>query len=171
MHGRLVVTGHDSDGRSVFVRDDKVEPIQRPGVGYTFQFWSANEVAVYPNSGENPGAAEYHPPLGGVRFFTTTLAPQDGRPASDSAATGELGTGLAEVMERDEPGMHTTDSTDFVLVSSGRVALEVGDGAEVVLSAGDAVVQNGTRHRWRVVSDEPATLTFVVVGARRIRPE
>jgi hypothetical protein len=171
MHGRLVVTGHDSAGRSVFVRDDKVEPIQRPGVGYTFQFWSANEVAVYPNSGENPGAPEYYPPLGGVRFFTTTLALQDGRPASDSAASGELGTGLAEVMERDEPGMHTTDSTDFALVSSGQVALELDDGAEVVLSAGDAVVQNGTRHRWRALGSEPATVTFVLVGARRARPQ
>jgi hypothetical protein len=174
MHGRLVVTGHDSAGHSVFVRDDKVQPIQRPGVGYTFLFWSANERAVYPNRGENPGAPEYFPPAEGVRFFTTTLTPQDGRPATienDGGGSGELGADLAEVIERDEPGMHTTDSTDFGLISSGQVALELDDGAEVVLSAGDAIVQNGTRHRWRVVGNEPVTMTFVLVGARRARPE
>jgi hypothetical protein len=167
---RLVVTGHDSSGRSVFVQDEKLKRIDRPGVGYSFRFWSANEPAVYPNAGKNPRAPEFFPPVGGVRFFTTTLTPQGGRPASIQAepagSSGAMGTGLA-VMERDAPGMHTSDSTDFALVISGQVALELDDGAEVVLSAGDAVVQNGTRHRWRALGEEPATLAFVLVGARR----
>jgi mannose-6-phosphate isomerase-like protein (cupin superfamily) len=170
MLGRLVVTGFDGAGRSVFVHDEKLQPIEWPGVGYSYRFWSANETAVYPNSGEDPRAPEYFPPVGGVRFYTTTLIPQGGRPASiqsDGAGSSELGTGLTDVMERDAPGMHTTDSTDFLLVISGRVALELDDGAEVVLSAGDAVIQNGTRHRWRAVGEEPATLAFVLIGARR----
>jgi hypothetical protein len=33
----------------------------------------------------------------------------------------------------------------------------VDDGAEVVLNAGDVLIENGTRHRWRVVGDVPAT--------------
>jgi uncharacterized cupin superfamily protein len=169
MLGRLVVTGFDSAGRSVFVRDEQLKPIDRPGVGSSFRFWSANEPAVYPNAGENPGAQEYFPPVGGIRFFTTTLIPQGGRPASiqgDAAGSSEMSTGVA-VMERDAPGMHTTDSTDFALVISGQVAMELDDGAEVVLSAGDALVQNGTRHRWRVIGKEPATLAFVLIGAHR----
>jgi mannose-6-phosphate isomerase-like protein (cupin superfamily) len=172
MHGRLVVTGYNRAGRSVFVRDENVKSIERPGVGHSFRFWSANEAAVYPNSGENPEAREYFPPVGGVRFFTTTLTPQGGRPASiqgDASGSSEMGTGVADVMERDEPGMHTTDSTDFALVISGQVALELDDGAEVVLSAGDAVVQNGTRHRWRALGDEPTTITFLLIGAHRAR--
>jgi mannose-6-phosphate isomerase-like protein (cupin superfamily) len=167
MIGRLVVTGFDSAGRSVFVRDERLQPIERPGVGYSFRFWSANQAAVYPNSGENPRAPDYFPPVGGVRFFTTTLTPQGGRPASDTAGTSEPETGLAEVMERDAPGMHTTNSTDFGLVISGQVALELDDGAEVLLSAGDAIIQNGTRHRWRAVGEEPTTLAFVLIGAHR----
>jgi hypothetical protein len=171
MHGRLVVTGHDSAGRSVFVRDDKVEPVPMLGAGDLLLFWSLNEPAVYPNLGENPGSPKFFPPVGGVRFLTMTLTPRGAASArkSGGAAVGEVGTDLAEVMERDEPGMHTTDSTDFALVSSGQVALELDDGAEVVLSAGDAIVQNGTRHRWRLLGDEPAILTFVLVGARRAR--
>jgi quercetin dioxygenase-like cupin family protein len=167
MLGRLVVTGFNGAGRSVFVRDEKLQPIERPGVGYSFRFWSANETAVYPNSGENPGAREYFPPAGGVRYYTVTLTPQGGRPATVQSGAAEMGTGIADVMERGEPGMHTTDSTDFMLVISGQVTLELDDGAEVLLSEGDALVQNGTRHRWRVTGDQPATLAFVLIGAHR----
>jgi len=47
------------------------------------------------------------------------------------------------------------------------LALELDDGAEVLLSPGDVLVQNGTRHRWRVVGDAPATLVAFIIGARR----
>jgi len=72
------------------------------------------------------------------------------------------------VEDGDEPGMHTTDSTDFGVVLSGNLVLEVDDGAEVVLSPGDVVVQNGTRHRWRVVGDVPATMAAFFIGAHRL---
>jgi len=63
--------------------------------------------------------------------------------------------------------MHTTDSTDYGVVLSGNVMCELDDGAEVLLPPGDVVVQNGTRHRWRVVGDVPATLAVFIVGAHR----
>jgi quercetin dioxygenase-like cupin family protein len=52
--------------------------------------------------------------------------------------------------------MHATDTLDLMLVLGGEIVLGVDDG-EVRLGAGDAVVQRGTRHRWRVVGDEPCT--------------
>ncbi len=66
-----------------------------------------------------------------------------------AAAFGELQEklpGLAEVIEPMNPGMHTTDTVDFDVILSGEVYLELDDGAEVLLKAGDCVVQNGTRH-------------------------
>jgi quercetin dioxygenase-like cupin family protein len=63
--------------------------------------------------------------------------------------------------------MHTTDTTDFEIVLSGQVVLELDDGAEVTLSPGDTVVQNGTRHRWRNPGTEPAVIGVAVVGALR----
>jgi hypothetical protein len=47
------------------------------------------------------------------------------------------------------------------------MALELDDGAEVVLSAGDVLIENGTRHRWRVVGNVPAVLASFIIGARR----
>jgi quercetin dioxygenase-like cupin family protein len=70
-------------------------------------------------------------------------------------------------MEPDNPGMHTTVTIDFEYVISGRVVLELDDGATVELGPGDTVVQNGTRHAWRNPFDEPVTLLVVLVGATK----
>ena len=56
--------------------------------------------------------------------------------------------GILDALEPDHSGMHTTDSVDFDVVVFGEVVLELDDGAEVVLKAGDCVIQNGTRHAW-----------------------
>ena len=71
------------------------------------------------------------------------------------------------VEDGDEPGMHRTDTTDFGVVLSGNLALQLDDGAEVSLSPGDVLIENGTRHRWRVVGDVPATLASFIIGAQR----
>jgi uncharacterized cupin superfamily protein len=67
----------------------------------------------------------------------------------------------------DKPGMHRTDSTDFGVLLSGNIVVELDDGAELMLSPGDVLVQNGTRHRWRVVGDVPATMAAFIIGAHR----
>ncbi len=70
-------------------------------------------------------------------------------------------------MEPDHPGMHTTDTVDLDLVVSGEVWLELDDGEEVQLRAGDCVVQNGTRHAWHNRTSEPAVLFVTLLGAAR----
>ncbi len=71
------------------------------------------------------------------------------------------------VEDGDKPGMHRTDSTDFGVILSGNVVLELDDGVEVLLSPGDVVVQNGTRHRWRVAGGASATVAAFIIGAHR----
>jgi quercetin dioxygenase-like cupin family protein len=61
-----------------------------------------------------------------------------------------------------EPGMHATDTLDFMVVLSGEIVLGTDDG-ERVLGAGDTVVQRGTRHRWRVHGDLPCTYAVCMV--------
>jgi mannose-6-phosphate isomerase-like protein (cupin superfamily) len=75
--------------------------------------------------------------------------------------------GLIDVLEPDGAGMHRTDTVDFNLIVSGEVWLELDDGAEVLLRAGDCVVQNGARHRWRNTSSEPCVMTVAQIGATR----
>ena len=75
--------------------------------------------------------------------------------------------GLAEHMEPDSPGMHTTDTIDYDVVLDGEIVLELDDGQSVELKKHDVVVQHGTRHAWRNTSDHPVTMLFVLVGAHR----
>jgi quercetin dioxygenase-like cupin family protein len=75
--------------------------------------------------------------------------------------------GLAEVLEPDDSGMHTTDTVDFDVVISGEIYLEQDDGSEVLLKAGDCVVQNGTRHAWRNRSAANCVVAVTLLGASR----
>jgi len=160
---RTVVTGHDAKGRAVFVRDEQVDGTPIPGLGELAFLWNADEPATYPNAGNNPAAPGIFPPVGGIRYIIGTYLP--GVIAPEPTPEMHLEDG-------DEPGgandgFHRTDTTDFGVLLSGNMALELDDGAEVVLSPGDVLIENGTRHRWRVVGDVPATLASFIIGARR----
>ena len=61
--------------------------------------------------------------------------------------------------------MHTTSTTDYVVVLKGRVTLPL-DEAEVPLAPFDVVVQRGTNHYWLNRDAEPALLLGVLVDAR-----
>lgn len=176
MDTRLVVTGHDDNGKAVFASDEIVEPItlsMMPGTEF-HRLWAADEPQTYPDNGAAPHAPGYLPPVGGFRFVLFTLPPEGDADYPDDmeSAVEEVEAklpGMMATMEPDDPGMHTTDTTDFDIVLSGTVVLELDDGAEVTLSAGDVVIQNGTRHRWRNPGSVPAVLGTALVGARRAR--
>ena len=69
--------------------------------------------------------------------------------------------------EPQNPGMHTTDTVDFDVIVLGEVYLELDDGSEVLLEAGDCVVQNGTRHAWRNRSSAKCVIAVTLVGVER----
>jgi mannose-6-phosphate isomerase-like protein (cupin superfamily) len=173
---RLVVTGQDpKTGKSVFESDAKVDPIVLslvPGPGF-HRLWGSDEPPLLPTDGAPPPTPRYFPGPGGYRFGFFSLAPDEtGIPADldIGAAFAELQEklpGMADVMEADHPGMHTTDTVDFEVVLSGEVWLELDDGAEVHLQPGDCVVQNGTRHAWHNKGKEPVTLFVALLGAER----
>ena len=160
MKVRKVVTGHDAKGRAVIVRDEQVNGTPIPGLGELAFLWNADEPATYPDAGDNPAASGIFPPVGGIRFVIATYSPEFDVVAPEPLPGMHLKDG-------DQPGMHRTDSTDFGVVLSGNVAIELDDGVEVLLSPGDVVVQNGTRHRWRVVGGVPAIVAAFIIGAHR----
>jgi NAD(P)-dependent dehydrogenase (short-subunit alcohol dehydrogenase family) len=148
MKVRTVVTGHDAKGRAVFVRDEKVDGTPIPGLGELAFLWNANESATYPNAGNNPAAPGIFPPVGGIRFIIGTYLPGD---FIAPEPTPEMHLGDGDELGGANAGFHRTDTTDFGVVLSGNLALQLDDGAEVSLSPGDVLIENGTRHRWRVV--------------------
>jgi quercetin dioxygenase-like cupin family protein len=83
------------------------------------------------------------------------------------AEVGQKLPGMIEVLEPDSPGMHATDSVDFVVVLAGEVWLELDRGHETLVKAGDIVVQNGTRHSWHNKTDQPCVMAICLIGASR----
>ncbi len=178
MDVRRVVTGHDADGKAVFVTDGPVAPVTTalsPGSEF-HQLWGADEAPRFPDGGELPPHRTYFPPVGGFRFghFTlppagTAVLPPDLDLGAALAEMEEKLPGMTAHMEPDAPGMHTTATVDFEVVLAGSVTLELDDGATVTLGPGDTVVQNGTRHRWSNPGDVPVVIAVVLCGAHHDR--
>src|SRR3989442_5250685 len=164
MKVRTVVAGHNAKGRAVFVRDEKVDGTAIPGLGVLAFLWNAAEPATYPNAGNNPAAPGIFPPLGGIRFIIGTYLPGD---FIAPEPTPEMHLEDGDELGGANAGFHRTDTTDVAVVLSGNLALQVDDGAEVSLSPGDVLIENGTRNRWRVVGKVPATLASFIIGAQR----
>jgi mannose-6-phosphate isomerase-like protein (cupin superfamily) len=172
---RCVVTGQTESGTSVFVRDTAVEPVTLsllPGLEF-HRLWGSDATPDLPCDGGATVPASYFPPKQGFRFGFFTIPPNGEKavaPIDMIAMFMELQQklpGMAQVLEPGNPGMHTTDTVDFDVVVSGECYLELDGGAEVLLKAGDCVVQNGTRHAWRNRSAENCVIAVALIGAER----
>jgi hypothetical protein len=171
---RRVVTGRDPSGKAVVVSDG---PPPRshdfrhlPGMS-TALLWAT--AAGRPAGGPDPtpGLRSQLPGPGGTCFVIVRLPPdralRDADPAAVRAEQQVASPGLADRFEPDSPGMHATDTVDYVIVLDGEIWLDLDDGKPVRLGPGDTVIQHATRHAWRNLGDAPATLAVVHVGVSR----
>ena len=60
------------------------------------------------------------------------------------------------------PLMHRTETIDYAIVLSGEITMLLDD-SEVLLKAGDILVQCGTNHAWANRSNEPCTVAFILI--------
>lgn len=60
------------------------------------------------------------------------------------------------------PLMHRTETIDYAIVLSGEITMLLDEG-EVVLRAGEILVQCGTNHAWVNRSKAPAVIAFILV--------
>ena len=172
---RCVVTGQNASGKSVIMRDSPVQPVTLALLpGYEFhRLWGSDSTPELPSDGTPPPHPRYFPPKNGFRFAFFTIPPDTMTNITQidiARALEEIQQklpGMIEVLEPDHPGMHTTDTVDFDVILSGEVVLELDDGAEVLLKAGDCVIQNGTRHAWHNRSTQNCVIAVALVGAVR----
>lgn len=178
MEIRRIVTGYDRTGKSIFVADSAAPRTTEfkhvPGFGTSLLWETAPGASLIAAEGDPAVSSQsWAPPPGGTNLMFITFPPDAVMmsPGFDPAAAGaeymQVLPGLAEKFEMEHPGMHTTDSIDYGLLIEGEIHLELDDGATKKLAPRDVVIQNGTRHAWRNKSDKPATMLFVLVGAKR----
>ena len=97
----------------------------------------------------------------GQRGNSIVRAP-DTRPEPGSSARAAFDRGSPR-----HPGFHKTSSVDYAIVLSGEIYALMDEG-EVLLKAGDVLVQRGTNHAWSNRTDAPAYLAFVLVDAEPV---
>lgn len=151
---RRLVTGLDEQGRSV-VLEDGPSPHRQTVAGVPSfvqtEFWRHDEVPV-----DNSGAPDdkvsspitITPPAGGSVFRVLEIPPDSDWDHQD---------GYKERMT------HATPSLDYAIVTEGEV-WSVMDGNEVLMRAGDVLVQRGTNHAWSNRTDKRAVIYFILIG-------
>ncbi|MGF9660775.1 cupin domain-containing protein [Arthrobacter crystallopoietes] len=174
---RRIVTGVNESGKSVVVTDGK-PPVSRnyvhtPGFSDALIWRTDGNVSPAAETVDSP-LANFVPGAGETVALTITFPPGTvyTDPAFDpEAAQAEdqaMNPGLYELFEADAPGMHTSPTIDYAVVTDGEIQLELDDGVAVPLNVGDIVVQNATRHAWRNPTDRPATIFVVLMGSAAV---
>jgi mannose-6-phosphate isomerase-like protein (cupin superfamily) len=170
-----VVTGQNESGKSIIMRNAHIEPLTLALLpGYEFhRIWGHDSVPELPSDGTPAAQPRYFPAKNGFRFGFFTVPPETKTGVDQIGAASAVEEiqrklpGMMDVLELDHPGMHTTDTVDFDVVVFGEVYLELDDGAEVFLKAGDCVIQNGTRHAWHNRSSDKCVIAVTLIGAER----
>src|SRR5262245_45952363 len=171
---RRVVTGHDANGRSVFIMDAAAPHVYQrsPGSAVVTELWETCSAPA-----DNRGSAEVTdhpfrlaPPKNGTVVRIIEYPPDKERLAALTAQRGspDDGSGHGDAFDRGgprHPGFHKTSSVDYAIVLSGEIYALMDEG-EVLLKAGDVLIQRGTNHAWSNRTGQPATLAFVLVDAQ-----
>lgn len=170
---RRVVTGHDANGKSVFIIDGPAPNTfsRGPGSAVVTELWETRSAPADNRGNEDVTDHPYRlpPPKSGSVFRVIEYPPDKQRLAAlerERSAT-EDGSGRGDVLDRGNPrhpGFHKTNSVDYAIVLSGEIYALMDEG-EVLLKPGDVMVQRGTNHAWSNRGDEPARVAFVLLDA------
>jgi len=167
---RRVVTGHDAKGRSVVLMDG-VSPhsffLEKAGGLQLTELWETRSSPA-DNSGAKDAAGHERriEPVGSGTVFRIIEYPPDSERLKTLAPDSffpEMGA-QTDKAERRHPGMHKTNTIDYCVVLSGEIWAVLDEG-EVLLRAGDCLVQRGTRHAWSNRTEKPCVIAFVLVAA------
>jgi naringenin degradation protein FdeH len=172
---RRVVTGHDSKGRSIFLSDGPAPcvyvPPNNPNVSLT-DLW-LTESAPASNAGSadpTDKPLQLLPPKNGTVIRILEIPPDKERDYSKTKQYfSGMGAGSGVLIEgsKRHPGMHRTNSVDYIVILSGEVWALMDEG-EVLLRPGDSLIQRGTNHAWSNRSDAPCRFLAVLVDAAPI---
>ena len=172
---RRVVTGHDKDGKAIVISDGPapfvhVNPINPEW--YSTDIWRTHETPARVDAATDEptlGPRRQMPTRHGTVLRINNFPPENqavrDMTAEDSRrAFAALGNETAATFGRGgrHPLMHRTETIDYAIVLSGEITM-VMDDCDVVLKAGDIVVQRGTNHAWSNRSDAPAVVAFVLI--------
>lgn len=172
---RRVVTGHDKSGKAVVLSDGiapnvKSNPL-RPG-HRSSDIWKTNAMPVVLKAEEaDPtlGPRTLHPAPHGTTLRIAELQPESAdirnmTPEQSREVFAAMGNAEAAMAGRGgrHPLMHRTETIDYAVVLEGELTLILDD-ADVLLKAGDVVIQRGTSHAWSNRSSKVCRILYVLI--------
>jgi mannose-6-phosphate isomerase-like protein (cupin superfamily) len=172
---RRVLTGHDAEGKSVFIADGHAPNVKEmssmPGLALT-DLWETKG-APASNEGSADGAdrpVRLEPPPGGTILRIVEFPPDSAWRGATDGREGfkSIGAGHAQDRHSADPMMHRTTTVDYIIVLKGEI-YAIMDKDETLLRAGDILVQRGTNHSWSVRTNEPCIIAAVLVNAKPLK--
>jgi quercetin dioxygenase-like cupin family protein len=142
---RRIVTGHNENGKAIFVSD------------------TVFETKVIPTGDAAMST-----------IWTTTSVPADCNDALDGAFR-DAGTTLkggsvirvVDMLPNAASPMHRSNSIDYGIVISGKIELELDNEVFTTIEAGGIIVQKGTIHKWRNPSaTKVCRIVFILIEAK-----
>jgi len=171
---RRVVTGHDKNGKSIFIEDRKapnvLEMASMPGVALT-DLWRTrtSPASNAGNTDAGAGRIVLEPPSE-VTILRIVEFPPDSKwrqKADAKKAFASIGAGGAPDHDSPDAMMHATATVDYIIVLKGEI-WAILDKGEKLLKQGDVLIQRGTNHSWSVRTKEPCIVAAVLIGARPV---
>ncbi|OAP62329.1 hypothetical protein AYL99_04532 [Fonsecaea erecta] len=148
-HPRRIVTGHDDQGKAIFLTDSRV-PLETTKLGASLGvLWETKQFPADNSGSQDPIATR-----------TTDLANKNG--VVLRVVDIEPGTTEAKML------FHRTESLDFGILFDGEVSCYLDDGAKVDMKPGDVCVQRGTIHGWTNTGTKTARMYFCLIAAKPV---
>jgi len=163
---RRIVTGHNAQGKSIFVSDGPCPYFFDRGNGNALtEIWWEAEMPVDNSGNEDCGAPNFGldmPPNGHI-FRVVEYAPDAVRKAAmekNGAPSGHYIKGARHF------GFHKTNTIDYAIVLEGEIYALMDEGEDKLMKAGDVLIQRGTAHGWSNRSDKPCRVAFILIDAK-----
>jgi len=175
---RRVVTGHNAQGRAIFISDGLAPAVfdRGPGATAVTELWETRQTPASNAGNDDPtkgGQQRLPPPKHGSKFRVVEYPPDSQRVAAIHAVHAETSANaksegyVRDVANKRHPGFHKTDTIDYAIVLSGEIYALMDEG-ELLLKAGDVLIQRGTNHAWSNRTDEPCCIAFVLIDAEPV---
>ena len=175
---RRVVCGHDDQGRAIVVSDGPAPFVHinpRNNIDTSTDVWRTGEApATIATNPDEPtlGPRRQLPTANGTVVRINRFAPESEATRNMSVeeargALAALGNEGASTFGRGgrHPLMHRTETIDYAIVLSGEITMLLDD-EEVLLKAGDVLIQCGTNHAWSNRSKEMAEVAFILIDGK-----
>ena len=175
---RRVVTGHDANGKAIVTSDGPAPFVhinpRISGLSSTDIWRTGDMPATIVAEHDEPtlGPRRQLPTKTGTVVRITRFPPETDEVRNMSvddarAAFDALGNEEGSTFGRGghHPLMHRTETIDYAIILSGEINMLLDD-TDVLLKAGDVVVQCGTNHAWNNRSGQNCDVAFVLIDGK-----